>query len=258
MTDGVLITFGCSWMYGIGVGYEEGMDAETFESIRRDADICGKFSYRGLLSSKFNLSNINFSEGGSSNQKQLRRAKIFFSSAGFEKLQRQHNNIIVVWGITSTARTEMFDLETGILTNFKYDAGVTPKISEMMVKYSYDHTNEVAQLSMEMKFWNSYFASIGVKNIWVDSFNTHDYMSPIPNLFNDNCDYRDLMSSLVVNLDMPIMDSSYHASSWREDCDRVSTLLRSGHLDPFSMHPTKSAHRTIALMLDHEIALRLQ
>lgn len=258
MTDGALITFGCSWMYGIGVGYEVGMTFETFESIRRDADICGKFSYRGLLSSKFNLSNINFSQGGSSNQMQLRRAKIFFSSAEFEKLQSQHNNIIVVWGITSTARTEMFDLDTGILTNFKYDAEVTPKISEMMVKYSYDHTNEVAQLSMEMKFWNSYFNSIGVRNIWIDSFNMHDYMSPIPNLFNNGRHYRDLMSTLVANLHMPIMDIRYHKSSWKVDYDRVSTLLQSGHLDPFSMHPTKSAHRDIALMLDHEIATRLQ
>jgi hypothetical protein len=170
----LLITFGCSWTYGVGVNYSPGMTRPDFVKNTKNKLLCDSLSFRGILSSKLGLDNINFSQGGSSNQRQFRLAKQFFISDEFFKLKKKYKTIIVLWGITSTARNEMFDLETGEMVNF-FLTSKNPPIASQLAKYSYDHKNEVQQLALDMKFWNSYFKQLGVENFWFDTFNHHDY-----------------------------------------------------------------------------------
>jgi hypothetical protein len=80
MTKTALITFGCSWTHGVGVGYESQMSESDLREIAWDDEICNTFSFRNLLSEKYGFTNINFSAGGSSNQKQFRLCKEFFIS----------------------------------------------------------------------------------------------------------------------------------------------------------------------------------
>lgn len=174
----LLITFGCSWTLGVGVGYNKGMSESEYKSIAWKPDICDQYSFRGLLCQKFGLENKNFSSGGSSNQKQFRLAKIFFSSEEFEKIKKDYDKILVLWGITSTARNELYNLETNELENFFYKDRNRP-IAKAIVTYSYSHDNEVDLLNTEINHWNTFFNSLGISNLWFDTFNHHNYKFPL-------------------------------------------------------------------------------
>jgi hypothetical protein len=169
----LLVTFGCSWTYGIGAGYTQGMSrAEYIDTYKKDS-ICSQLSFRGLLSKKYGLVNKNFSLGASSNQHQFRLAKEFFSSTDFKKLQSKFNKIIVLWGITSTARNELYLTRSDCHEDIFYS---NDKIeSKLMTKYFYNHEYEVDRLLTEIRFWDDYFKSKNINNLWFDTFNHHNY-----------------------------------------------------------------------------------
>ena len=113
----ILITFGCSWTWGIGSSYTENIknadDLETSILINEDYNNWNDvYSYRGLVTNKYNFTNLNFSKPGSSNQKQFRFAREFFTNTKNINLLKQAKNVIIMWGITSTARTEFWYNET--------------------------------------------------------------------------------------------------------------------------------------------------
>lgn len=169
----LLITFGCSWTYGVGVNYDANDDRQIFEKNSWNQQTCDQLSWRGLLSQKYNLTNRNLSEGGSSNQRQFRRAKYYFSSDLFQVDLANHERIIVLWGITSTARSEIYSVEQNSFYNFFYSSD--DKFSKFMFTNCYDHDIEVFNLRMEMLHWDRFFQSVGIENFWFDTFNTHDY-----------------------------------------------------------------------------------
>jgi hypothetical protein len=169
----LLITLGCSWTFGVGVGYTQNLSLDEYKSIAHNSDLCNTLSFRGILSTKYNLVNKNLAEGGSSNQKQFRLAKMFFSSDEFKQIQKEFDQITVLWGITSTARNELFSIEDGKLCNFFYSSD--SRLAKSLVKLSYDHQNEVDLLEIEMHHWDNYFENLNIKNLWFDTFNHHNY-----------------------------------------------------------------------------------
>ena len=169
-----LITFGCSWTYGVGVGYNTVMDSEQYKKIGWNQDICDSLSFRGLLSEKYFLKNKNFSSGGSSNQRQFRLAREFFSSRRFKELQNNYDKILVLWGITSTARNEVWSTEQNQLQNFFY-SDEKLNLSKFFTKFCYSHENEIRILRTEMRHWNTFFKNSNIDNLWFDTFNHHDY-----------------------------------------------------------------------------------
>ena len=72
----LLITFGCSWTFGIGLNYIAGMSKDEYKQNKVNSNLIQEHSFRAKLSKKYNLTNINFSQGGSSNQLQFRQARI--------------------------------------------------------------------------------------------------------------------------------------------------------------------------------------
>lgn len=242
MTVKTLVTFGCSWTYGVGAAYEPGMTVEDYRTPKdKDIENSNQFSWRTLLAQKWNCKNINFACGGSSNQRQLRLAKEFFSSKEFQDLDPR--TTMVIWGLTSTARNELFNVQSGQLENFFYtDQSVLAKTMTMFV---YDHDNEVQQLALEMQHWNSYFQSLGIKNFWFDTFNHHDYPNPVFNLIGSNLSDRDLMSWLVYHNGGSVQDKTYHESDWKIDGPRVEFLVERGILNPHSQHPGKLGHQQL-------------
>jgi predicted RNA-binding protein with PUA-like domain len=188
MKKKLLITFGCSWVFGIGVGYQEGMSrAEYKDIVSWDPVICNEFSFRGLFSKNLNFDNLNFSQGGSGNQHQFRLAKDFFFSTTFQDLKEDYDDIVVLWGITSTARNELYQLKTGDYWDFFYaleEKDTSPVKGQWpfpkdFVLYSYDHNNAVYELILEIRMFNSFFKNNNIKCIWFDIFNHHDYNSNI-------------------------------------------------------------------------------
>jgi hypothetical protein len=244
----LLITFGCSWTYGVAVGYNQNMTADEHKAIASNNSICDQLSFRGLLSKKYGLVNKNFSQGGSSNQLQFRLAKIFFTSDDFKKLQSVFDQIIVLWGITSTARNELYFNSASSRKNFFYSSSETE--AKLMTKYFYNHTHEVEQLLTEMRFWDDYFESKNINNLWFDTFNHHKYgQFVLKNLIFAQETPRDLLSKLAIKNGQFDIDNNYHTSDWIIDSNRIEYLVNIGVLNPYSHHPTQQGHIQISEML---------
>lgn len=261
-----LITFGCSWVWGAGLGYEEDMTFDQYTNIVWNEDLANQYSFRSILSKKYNYNNINFSIWKSSNKKQFRLARQFFSSEQFREIKNSAQEILVLWGITSTCRNEVFSSKRNdyinFLLNFPNPHDVIDKeLSEFFFKNLYDHDHEVFELAQDMNHWNDFFTYMQVKNYWFDSFNHHDYSvnSPgnyantanISNLVNDhNVGPRDLLSQLAINQGVKSMDSNYHSSAWILDTDRLKVLIDKKIINPHSFHPTRLGHEQIAQMFE--------
>lgn len=265
------ITLGCSWTWGAGVGYTDGMEAKDFKNIVFNKELADKYSFRSLLAEQHGYKNVNFSIFKSSNKKQFRLARNFFSSDLFSKLKNNAEDIIVLWGITSTGRNEVFSSENNEYINFllnhsdHFEFGqAEEKISKFFLENVYDHQHEIFELAQEMAHWNNYFKLLGIKNYWFDSFNHHDYKINSPGdgkdyINNTNIenfaivhDYaRDLMSQLLITSNVDKFDSKYHSSTWLLDTDRANLLVEKGLVNPFSFHPTKIGNKRIAEMMQH-------
>ena len=80
----MLITFGDSWVYGVGAGftyidnYKKWPNDLYQRFILKNLETHTKYSFRKHLSRDLGLENLNFSEGGSSNQRQFRYACEYF------------------------------------------------------------------------------------------------------------------------------------------------------------------------------------
>ena len=260
--DTLLITLGCSWTFGVGVNYEKNMNFKEYERNAWNKEICDEFSFRGLLSKKYKLNNLNLSCGGSSNQKQFRLATEFFSTNidtidinkfftvngyyPFKHIKNNYEKIIVLWGITSTARYEIFNSEKNILQNDFYRSN--NKISKFLAENTYSHAHQLETLSINIQFWNDYFMLNNISIIWFDTFNHHEYEVKLYNFFKFEKKPRDLLS-LITNLEA----NNYHLSEWIYEDKRLIIGKQENLLNSFSYHPTKLGHQKICDLLSPEI-----
>jgi hypothetical protein len=252
----ILLTFGCSWTKGIGTGYEEGMTLSQFKQVAFDHTFGEEHSFRILLSKKYELENIDFSQGGSSNQLQFMRVKQFFTSDEFKNLVNENAKIIVLHGITSTARTCLFDNETQTMRSIAFN-DITknePFIKNYVMNF-YNHDYEVARLTEEMQFINQWYKAMDIKNLWFDTFNSHAYTSSIDNLIGQesNVDKQDMMSRMATLAGITDMDNDYHLSGWQIDTNRAEFLVKHKYLNPYSIHPTKLGHQLLADIIGNDL-----
>lgn len=248
-----LITFGCSWTKGIGSWYDNDIPFDEFDNIKLaihnrddDEDFC--HSFRKILSKRHGYENVNFATGGSANNRQIRFAEEYFNADDYKK----YDEVIVLWGITSTARLELWEISKEKYSNFfftskKYEVG------KIILKEHYDHDVEVKRLSTQIKHWDNYFEMIGVKNYWFDTFNHHDYEYNSSNMIMGSEMNRDLMSRLCKDQGFLFDKDDYHHSNWRRDSDRIKFLLTNNLVNPYSLHPNKKASLMLADILDKHI-----
>jgi hypothetical protein len=157
----------------------------------------------------------------------------------------------VLWALTATDRNELYLVNKGYVDSFMYSNG-TPE-SKAIVAYFYDHQNEINKLHIEMMFWNDYFKSKNISNLWVDTFNHHSYPQPVDNLVKANENPRDLLSLLAAHNGCTTIDATYHSSQWAIESSRVKYLVNKKILNPISIHPTKLGHAQIADILAEHI-----
>lgn len=238
-----LITFGCSWTFGIGANYEKGMSREQYEDLKRwkDTEVVSPFAFRTLLSERLNMENVNFSTGGSSNQRQERRALEFFRQDNIEEWK----DSVVLWGITSTARDEQYMNHIGDYVNFQFnnDTQNFPFQATDYAEWFYNNKNQVRRLSFMMSHWNMFFESYGIKNLWFNTFNTYVYPHDIRHLVK-----RDLLTQLTRP---QIRDE--HNSMWIVDGKRIHEAKDRGLVNPYSLHPTKETHILLADILEKNL-----
>jgi hypothetical protein len=169
----LLITFGCSWTFGIGLNYEPGMDYSTYQSGYRARDLAESHSFRAILSNRYNLHNINFARGGTSNQTQFRLAEDFFSSSEFQTVRSQYSDITVLWGITSVMRNETYFSKEKLQKSFFYSDNSL--LSKAIVADHFNQQHEISMLGKKIQFWDTVFDAFKIRNMWFDTFNHHDY-----------------------------------------------------------------------------------
>lgn len=245
----VLVTFGCSWTYGRGVAYNSSMTNAEYQAVAGDDSVeSERDSFRGILSRRFNMTNINFSFAGSSNHAQFRLAENFLSSDKFKNYLRSADTMIVLWGITSVYRSEQYFLESNQRGSVIYKD--ESPLSKIIFRDHFDKQHEIELLAQKICFWDSIFDLYGIKNIWFDTFNHHNYATTTPKavkrMVGGESSHRDLLSRLAINNGLKLLDDNYHLSQCNNDSNRIEYLVKCGLLNPYSYHPTKEAHLQIA------------
>ena len=254
-----LVSFGCSWTFGVGLAWEPGFTQEEYQISKKNTAIADEYSFRGILADEFGLEHKNYSVGGSSNQRQFRHAEQFNFKEGD----------IVLWGITSTARNEIYVDSKGVYKGYFYNHATTckeyPEITsgekyidgdmcrmiKMTVKHWYSHKEEVRRLYYRIRHYNDYFKCKGIKVLWYDTLNHHNYPEVPDNMLYGDEEYRDLLSRLARLNGFNQLDDKYHFS-WSKgfnDCGRIDFISKNGIANPFSGHPTKEGHRQLADMI---------
>lgn len=254
MTRKILVTFGCSWTHGVGAHYVDGMRGPEYRIDAWNPSINDEHSFRGILSKKYNIENINFSMPASSNQRQFFRLKKFFNSDSYKDLVKENAEIVVLHGITSTARNYVYNVKEKVAQNVMFnDTNLDSAIKSYVLNY-YNHEHEIQLLTEEIQFINQFYKGNGIKNLWFDTFNTHKYSFELDNfLGHDDFETRDLLSQMALQTGIQDIDKKYHTSTWNIDSNRVEFLVNSKHLNPISQHPTKLGHQLIADIISKEL-----
>lgn len=271
-----LVTFGCSWTYGVGAYYTNDNVTDLVKGTTPpgkfwDSSEIEPYAFRTLLSRKFNLENINYSMGGASNDHNFHA----FETIMGDKNRREQflsSTPIVLWGITSTARIFRNDVEQNKYRSFSLrnaksmfflnenyhpdmeDAELLQFVKEMASNKEelytslhagmyYDHDEEVIRIANKMKIINDVLSFYNVPIIWFDTFNTHTYYnSP------DHCISIDLLSTMLNNEKINFK-ARYHYSMWMNDDQRISKSVKKGLLNPRTFHPSKLGHEKITDIL---------
>ena len=253
----ILLTFGCSWTKGIGAGYEEGMPNSEFRKIVYDQTYGDAYSFRTILSKKYGFENINYSQGGSSNQLQFIKLKQFFTSDEFKNFLREKAEIIVLHGLTSTARAFLYDNRSQGTRTFMFNNEEAQNDSALKnyIMNFYDHNFEIERLTEEIQFTNNWYEAMGIKNLWFDTFNSHTYTGEIENFIGKEYEVnrRDMLTRMSILNGISDIDNNYHVSTWKVDTNRVKILVDTKHLNPFSIHPTKLGHQLIADIISKDL-----
>jgi len=252
----LLITFGCSWTFGQGSAYKEGMSNEEYDKIYLDPDLCWENGWRKYVVDHFDFEHLNYGIGGSSNDKQFRLAKQFFVSNKFKELYQQGRKIYVLWGTTSVNRYDFWvkdewKYEHIFLTNVKdedvhpdqfgEDSSAIDHIAHCLNKYSYNEPARVKELEFEFLHWNQYFKLLGIKNFWYDTFSSFNYSVKPSNFFGANEIRRDLLSVLVDNHRKTTKLGklpTFFADDFRYAC-------RHNLLNPYTYHPKNDGYKQL-------------
>lgn len=256
----VLITFGCSWTFGQGSAYKEGMTEDEYDEIYLDKDLCWENGWRRQVVEHFDFDHINFGLGGSSNDKQFRLAQKFFVSKRFKEIYQQNRKIYVLWGTTSVNRYDFW-----IKQNYQYEhiflkhsdgQDVHPDlfqensepidhIAACLTKYSYYEPARVKELELQFLHWNQYFKLLGIKNFWYDTFSSFNYSVDLPNFFDLKKRRRDLLSVLVENHRKKVKSK---IPVWH--IDDFVYARDNNLLNPYTYHPKTDGYKQLG---DHMI-----
>ena len=248
-----LITFGDSWVWGVGAGYQKSQTRTDYKQISHSEQYA-KYSFRSLICKKYNLHNRNFSVGGASNQQQYRFASEFFIGSKLHDLVKKQENKknqftnenIVLWGLTSVYRHEVWSNKKSLYENIF----MTDESIEYAKNYSVNHLNEnveTERLYYQIELFNTFFQTAGIKNYWFNVFNEHKFPKKLSNmLFNG-------MSLLSVLTGDYQANDKYHLSDWQDTDRKIKKALDMDLVNPYSLHPTKQGHEILFKALETQI-----
>ena len=258
----LLITLGCSWTFGEGAGCEPGMSAKEYEKIRYSSDYAWEYGWRRYVVEHFDVDHVNLGESGSSNQKQLHYAKNYFLSSKFAKDYKNHEHVIVLWGITTLRRNFMYFKDSKMYENiFLKEENVfqtkwntnKDKMTKALYKYCYDDDVALREVQSDILHWNQYFRLYPkIKNFWFDIFGSKHYTVKIRNFIDIDKPKRDLLYQICKN------HLSGEVEKWKIEgrenydpnfLDKYSTCFGYAEehelVNPYSFHPYKTGYKFI-------------
>lgn len=242
-----LLTFGDSWSYGVGAGYQESWTQEYYHNHKSDKEIANKYAFRSILAKELDVeSQVDFSRPGGANDTQFRR---FFTNyygqgrVGDMNLALEPEDF-VLWGITSLYRFEFWENETNGTKIF-----TIPRegnlFTEMYAVDYFDINYEKYKCYYNMKHVETICNTVGCKLLWYNFFNDHNF--DIDNMLWNG---SSVLSQMVQDNDP---NDKYHMSTW-DDTDRKIKRAKELKLcNPFSGHPTIEGHKQIANILLGEL-----
>ena len=250
-----LITLGCSWVFGIGSYFdaENPVDRVTYNTTFRkgsayrqsgeefEDDTC----WRNKLCDELNLTNINLSRGGSSNQSQFRRATKYFAENEVD-----WQNTVVLWGITSIYRDELWFNRLKSYSSVAFSQANIDPTNRLREKKrtgfdTYAHFEEhfdekvfMTELKNNILHWQHYLDLLGVPYAFYETLNTTGAISN-PALEEDMC------TTLARRSGWRGKKDKFHFSDWFDDCNRIQRLMEIGMVNPYSFHPTRQGNLDI-------------
>jgi hypothetical protein len=273
MTQLKFVYFGCSWTYGKCINLYNTL-SPTDINLDEERLLADQKAYRSVIAEHFDACQLNLSRPGSSNDRQFRyaseryigvqRPNPFYRSftpeskivwPGDDTVEPQEH---VLWFITSSARKEFYHAESKEYHNEVF-ASVNHTMGKLYSTEYYDHEYEVERLAQQMILWNEFFKNKNIKNIWVDTFNHHNYPIHIPNLVRFESGYNDLMTNMCLQLGYTANPIDDYKSEFNPppppDNSRSKYLVNLGYLNPKTLHPTIKGHEMIAEMLIPKVKL---
>jgi len=255
----LLISFGCSWTYGMGANYISGMTKKDFENVFENEYQIEPLIFRKIISNKLDRVHINFSDIGSSNQRQFRLAREFFLTKDQEWFD-QHD-VIVLWGLTSLYRNEFYstkikDYYSLFLTYPQRcilrstDNEEQRSFSKILLQRYFKEEVELKKLSEDMTLFNNFFEYKKITNYWFNTFNPHTYPHKFHNLLFEG---NDLLSILINDY---TTNDKYHISDWDDTDLKITKAKEHKLVNPFSGHPTRVGHKIIADRILQHISTR--
>ncbi len=255
----LLISFGCSWTYGMGANYISGMTKKDFENVFENEYQIEPLIFRKIISNKLDRVHINFSDIGSSNQRQFRLAREFFLTKDQEWFD-QHD-VIVLWGLTSLYRNEFYSTKSNDYYNFfltypqrcilrSTDNEEQRSFSKILLQRYFKEEVELKKLSEDMTLFNNFFEYKKITNYWFNTFNPHTYPHKFHNLLFEG---NDLLSILINDY---TTNDKYHISDWDDTDLKITKAKEHKLVNPFSGHPTRVGHKIIADRILQHISTR--
>ena len=258
----LLITLGCSWTFGEGAGCEPGMSLKEYDKIRYSSDYAWDFGWRRYVVEHFDVDHVNLGESGSSNQKQFHYAKNYFLSSKFAKDYKNHEHIIVLWGLTTLRRNFMYFKDSKMYENiFLKEENVfqtkwntnRDKMTKALYRFCYDDDVALREVQSDILHWNQYFRLYPkIKNFWFDIFGSKKYTTKIRNFIDGDKDKRDLLYRICKN------HLSREVEKWKIEgrenydpnfLDKYSTCFGYAEehdlVNPYSFHPYKTGYKFI-------------
>ena len=257
-----LVTIGCSWVKGVGAAYscKNPDDKDTYQSYRGITPHNAPYAWRTLLAKKYNLEHHNLAQGGSANKTQFRLATEYFNTV------ENPEDIIVLWGITSIHRDELF------FNNIdKYRAFIFNRHTKRQEPWErrsgfnvinhfqrhFNEKNEYYQLTENIKHWQKYFDLRGIRHKWFDTLNPTNTIHKNAIVFPHE-GMPDLMSQMTAEVSgEPCHGDRMHFSNWIVDSSRIQKLLDHNLVNPHSLHPSQEGSIVIANLLDQHVASML-
>jgi len=244
-----IFTFGDSWVWGVGAGFTKGMTMDVYQQIAWRERYLDR-SFRKLLAHDYGAENKNFSSPGSSNQRQIRLASDFF----IKNKKRWSNDVIVLWGLTSVYRKELFHIENEIymdqfIPGDKSDPG--GDFGRVYGAKYFDENVETERLYYHVELFNSFFRELGIRNYWFNIFNEHQFPKIPDNMLFGG---KSLLSLLI---DSDVNDDSYHKGDWLDTDWKIEKAKDMELVNPHSGHPTQAGHIKIFEYLKRELGVHL-